>query len=166
MTKKEIVKFLLLRTVGNFLVLFSLYGVGATFGPALTYEVKFRIAQARGVEFQVHEQPIAQLPITEKEKKKEKVEPGFNDVISGSTTQILRPVDTSFSLIIPKIGASTKIFPNVDSENEAEFTQILQQGIAHAKGTVFPGIKGNTYLLLTQQIIGGMLEHIMQSFIY
>jgi hypothetical protein len=39
MTKQDIFKFLTIRTIGNFLLLFSLYGVGATFAPSLYYEL-------------------------------------------------------------------------------------------------------------------------------
>jgi sortase A len=38
------------------------------------------------------------------------------------------------------------VFPNVDPGNPDEFKPVLQQGVAHAKGTVFPGMVGNTYL--------------------
>jgi hypothetical protein len=54
MTFAEGMKFVTLRTLGNFLVLLSLYGVGATFGPALYYEVQFHVMQVRGVHFTIH----------------------------------------------------------------------------------------------------------------
>ena len=46
MSKAEITKFLVLRTIGNFLVLFGLFGVVMTFGKPLYYELKFKIIQA------------------------------------------------------------------------------------------------------------------------
>ncbi len=148
-TRRDAAKFLLLRTIGNFLVLFSLYGVAATFGPALSYETKYRIAQARGVKYVVaYDQP--QLPVANQhlpiDTQNKPAEPGFTDVLTGETEQVLYAKDTSFSIIIPKIGASAKIFPNVDATNPDEFMPVLQEGIAHAKGTVFPGMNGNIYL--------------------
>lgn len=151
MTRSETIKFLILRSVGNFLVLFAIYGVIATFGPAMIAEAKYRIGQARGVTYTVAEEttlsdppPLAieispsPTPLPEG--------PTFASVISGPKEQILVPKDPHFSIIIPKIGASAKVFPNVDATNEGEFLPILQKGIAHAKGTVFPGLPGNTYL--------------------
>ena len=67
-------------------------------------------------------------------------------VLSGPKEQLLIAPDPNFSILIPKIGASAKIFPNVDPSAENEFLPILQHGVAHAKGTVFPGVPGNTYL--------------------
>ncbi|MDP3941451.1 MAG: sortase, partial [bacterium] len=72
--------------------------------------------------------------------------PTFASVIAGPKEQVLVPKDPNFSILIPKIGANAKIFPNIDPTSEAEFLPVLQEGIAHAKGTVFPGIDGNTYL--------------------
>ena len=49
MHRSEAIRFIILRSVGNFLLLFSLYGVVATFGPSLIVEAQFRIAQVRGM---------------------------------------------------------------------------------------------------------------------
>jgi sortase A len=60
--------------------------------------------------------------------------------------QELIPSDTNFSILIPRIGATAKIFPNVDPSNENQFLPILMKGVAHAAGSVFPGMNGNVYL--------------------
>jgi len=142
MSFREKLKFVLLRSVGNFLLLFSIYGVLATFGPALEYEVAYRVAQVRGVSYRVAEA---------RELQPDQVAvgntgPSFGSLLSGEKEQILIPNDTDFSILIPKIGASAKVFPNIDPDNEKDFLPVLQKGIAHAKGTVFPGFPGNTYL--------------------
>lgn len=141
MTRKEALKFITLRTIGNFLLLFSLYGVGATFGPALYYELQYQIIKTRGIQYTVA--PLRQDSAGQAEQP---VTPGFGQILAGSTQQLLVPKDTQFSIVIPKIGASAKVFPNIDPEKEDEFLPILTEGIAHAKGTVFPGMKGNVYL--------------------
>lgn len=150
MTASEKIKFVLVRSIGNFLVLFALYGVAATFGPALYHEVIFRIIQARGVEFRVQAQEHAIAPPEEVAMPTPTVAPregpGFAEVLAGSKEQVLIPKDTAFSIVIPKIGASAKVISNVDPANPQEFLPRLQEGIAHAKGSVFPGMKGNTYL--------------------
>jgi len=133
---KQDIRFLILRTFGNFLFLFAIFGVIATFGPAGYYEVQYRVIQARGVEFQVSE-TLADEP---------KETASFADLLTGSKEQELSPIDTEFSILIPKIGATSKIIPNVDPSNENAFLPALSQGVAHAQGSVFPGLEGNVYL--------------------
>ncbi|MEN9407417.1 MAG: hypothetical protein RLZZ455_633 [Candidatus Parcubacteria bacterium] len=160
MTHQETIKFLVLRSIGNFLVLFALFGVFATFGPAMSAEATYRIAQVRGVRYAVADTPTkvqpdvdTQLPtgvpgisVTPVPVQPVEEGPSFASVIAGPKDQTLVPPDAEFSLVIPKIGASAKVFPNVDPTDEAAFLPLLTKGIAHAKGTVFPGVPGNTYL--------------------
>lgn len=153
MSGKEKVKFLILRTVGNFLVLFSIFGIVATFGPALYYEVAFRISEARGVKYIIASLPpppvivpgkilVTPTPVPVKITGVD----NFAQVLSGPKLQILTPVDTQFSIVIPKIGASARVIANVDPTDQTKFLPLLQKGVAHAKGSVFPGQKGNIYL--------------------
>lgn len=136
MTRHEAVKFVILRSTGNFLLLVSLYGVVMTFGPALTQEAKFQIAKIRGINYKIATNAAPH----------EGTSNTFGEVISGAKEQVLVPEDPLFSVVIPKIGANARIFPNIDPNNEGEFLKTLTQGVAHAKGTVFPGMKGTTYL--------------------
>ncbi len=145
MSRRDVIRFLILRTLGNFLLLFAIFGVLATFGPSLYYEVYFRIAQAKGVTYTV---PDEKTPLGEilKKYKEDQISGGLGALLTGSKEQILIPKDAEFSILIPKIGASTKVFPNIDSSKESEFLPVLQRGVAHAKGTFFPGMKGNIYM--------------------
>lgn len=136
MTKDEIFRYLILRTIGNFFILLSLFGVGATFGPALYYEVSFRIDQARGVHYVVADKHIAQST----------PDGPLGQLKKDDNNKILMPNDTFFDIVIPKIGANAKIYANTDPGNETEYSEILTKGVAHAKGTVFPGMIGTTYL--------------------
>ncbi len=138
MTTKEAIRFVIIRSIGNFLVLFAIFGVFAIMGPALYYEILFRIMQVRGVSFAIETE--------NKEEKDVKMSPGFADIVAGPKEQILIPSDTLFSILIPKIGANAKIIPNVDPTDENIFLPALQLGVAHAMGTFFPGQKGNIYL--------------------
>jgi LPXTG-site transpeptidase (sortase) family protein len=141
MKREEIIKFLIIRSLGNFLLLLAIYGVGATFGPILYFEAQYHIAQARGVHYAVADisesgKSVTPTPASGK---------GFGD-LGESQTHVLTPVDPNFDVIIPKIGANSKVFPNVDASNQDEFLPLLLQGVAHAKGSVFPGLPGTTYL--------------------
>jgi len=59
---------------------------------------------------------------------------------------ILLGVDSYFSIVIPKINAKSKIIPNVDTSDEVSYNKALRDGVAHAKGTFFPGQGKNVYL--------------------
>lgn len=139
MTRREIVTFLIWRSIGNFLVLFALFGVFATFGPAIYFEIQFRVLEAKGVTYTVaeHIPTNPQIPVNQS---------GFQAILSQSKQQVLIPVDTDFSIVIPKIGANARVIPNVDATNPDEYLPALMKGVAHTKGTVFPGMKGNIYL--------------------
>lgn len=58
----------------------------------------------------------------------------------------LQAPDAYFSIVIPKIEAKAKILPNIDASKLVEYQPALMKGVAHAKGTVFPGMTGTIYL--------------------
>lgn len=148
--RSEIISFLIIRTIGNFLVLFAIFGILATFGPALYYEVSFRVVQARGIKYVVASTPSVQNPninqVAVRQSNQSYGVDNFAQVLSGPKQQILIPKNTDFSIIIPKIGATAQVFSNIDPSNPNSFLPVLMKGVAHAKGTVFPGEKGNIYL--------------------
>lgn len=65
---------------------------------------------------------------------------------SSTDSSKIVPADENFSIIVPKIGANSKIVENVDPYNPSEYQQKLTQGVAHAKGSALPGERGNTFL--------------------
>ncbi len=56
------------------------------------------------------------------------------------------PVNTDFSIVIPKIEAKAPIIANVDPTSSILYLPALKKGVAHAVGTALPGQIGNTYL--------------------
>ena len=125
-----------LRTLGNFLILASFLMLGKTFGPVIFQEAVYSFRQFRGVKTIVvaktaPEAPNAFLALIDK----------FN-----TTEEILAPPDPQFSIIIPKIAAVSRVVANVDSGNYDEYITALKQGVAHARGTAFPGDGGHIYL--------------------
>ncbi len=141
MTRQER-KFFILRSIGNFLLLFAIFGVFSTFGPALYFEVQFRVIQARGITYKIADSES----VTEIVKGEDKSQPSFGDLLTGEKEQEIAAPDEEFSIVIPKIGAASKISPNVDPSNEDSFLPVLKTSVAHAQGTVFPGMPGNIYL--------------------
>ncbi len=135
MKRSEIIRYLILRTIGNFLLLFAISGVTLTFGQALYQEALYRLINLRGVRFVVTD---------DKQKQSERV--GFGQLLAkeGETIAIT-PVDADFGIVIPKINANARVLPNVDPSSYKEYMAALKLGVAHAAGTALPGMAGNTY---------------------
>lgn len=129
MKKSQFYKLLILRSIGNFLVFFALFGIFATIGPALYYEARFQLDNFTGTKYVVTQPntPVSQLKNIANNEK------------------ILVPPDPYFSIVIPKIGAASRVIINVDPTNPTEYLKALKEGIAHAKGTVFPGMNGISF---------------------
>jgi len=132
-------------------LLFAVFGVFATFGPVAYYEAQFKLREYQGVRYQLID-PTANQNEPSFPKRgsirssQTTVDDSLLSILADKRTRVIIPKDTNFSIVIPKIGASAKVFPNVDSGNQNTFLPILQQGVAHAAGTVFPGMSGNIYL--------------------
>lgn len=141
--KRTVLKLLALRTIGNFLVLFTIFGFFATFGPAGYYEINYRIEKARGVSYVLAETPKSSYKNVEEDPQ---ATSSFKIIKGSDKEKVLIPPSANFSIVIPKIGASQAVKANVDPSNEPEYLEALKTSIAHAKGTAFPGLNGTTYL--------------------
>ncbi len=58
----------------------------------------------------------------------------------------ITPIDTDFGIVIPKLGANARIIANVDPYNSRVYQAALARGVAHARGTVYPGTPGSIFL--------------------
>lgn len=56
------------------------------------------------------------------------------------------PVDEEFGIIIPKIGANSKVIADVNPYDSKVYQYALTKGVAHAKGTALPSEIGNMFL--------------------
>ncbi len=137
------------RTLGNFLILGSVITLVITFWPILSAEVKYRFDDVLGVKFGVSDNSSLGDEDISNEEISPTPEVGFGDLIedeSGTTFSTIVPKSTKFGVVVEKIGANSTIIPNIDPSNRAEYEKALKQGIAHAKGSVFPGQKGVSFL--------------------
>ena len=55
-------------------------------------------------------------------------------------------VSTHFSVVIPSIDAKSDIIANVNAGDFVEYERALRDGVAHARGTYFPGQGKNIFL--------------------
>ena len=58
----------------------------------------------------------------------------------------LTPPNTDFAIVIPKIGAVAPVVGDVDPFDPKNYLPALFRGVAHARGTAYPGEFGNTYI--------------------
>jgi sortase A len=59
---------------------------------------------------------------------------------------VIRPVDESFGIVVPKIGANAPVVADVDPYDETVYQEALSRGVAHAAGTSYPGEGGPVFL--------------------
>lgn len=109
----------LLRGIGAGLFAFAIVGVIFSFYPILKEEISFRLHKPSKI--------------------------GFGDLIESPNASELG-LDPFFSIYIPKIDARAKVIPNVNAGNYNQYTNALQEGVAHAAGTHFPGQGRLVYL--------------------
>jgi len=112
-----------LSRISNGLLILGLIGFIFTYGPLLKSELEYRLR--KNLDQRVY----------------------FGDLLNiEPSSSVVAAPDPNFSLVIPKINAQAKILANINASNPKEYLQALQHGVAHAKGTVFPGMKGPIYL--------------------
>ncbi len=110
-----------LDILGSALILAALAILVFTFWPVAKEEAKYSYKQTFNIKYSVDPQPGT------KEKK-------------------LTPPNTDFSIVIPKIGAVAPVVAEVDPIDPQNYLAALKKGVAHAKGTAYPGNFGNTYI--------------------
>lgn len=65
---------------------------------------------------------------------------------SNNKKNAIIPNDENFGIVIPKINANSKVVKNVNPFNSSEYQVALTKGVAHAKGSAYPGQFGNVFL--------------------
>lgn len=73
------------------------------------------------------------------------VKPAFNPLIDPQGNTIT-PVNTDFSLIIPKVGINTNVVAGVNPASKPGYLEALEKGVAHASTSFYPDEDGTVYL--------------------
>ena len=121
----------LIKTFGAGLLAFAALTLMFSFGPIIEQELTYRIGSKTLVE------PKYNLPSKEVEAER---------IIQVQKEALDYGVSSYFSVVIPKINASSNVIANVDVSRKQEYLEALQKGVAHAKGTNFPGQNGSIFL--------------------
>jgi len=93
------------------------------FGPVIFQEFRYRVASKEMPVMVEH----AGTTVSEKKEK-------------------MVPVDANFSILIPKIRANSRVVKDVDPYDSRIYQEALSRGVAHAKGSAYPGEKGNVFI--------------------
>lgn len=123
-TLKIKVLYTLARGIGAGLVGFVVIAALFTFGPVIKNEISYDLYHPSQVDLISQRQAL---------------------LINAANTSAIQKeaqnfgVNSYFSIVIPKIAAYANIIANVDPSNEVEYDKALMEGVAHAKGTYFPG---------------------------
>ena len=129
-------RYVLIRTVSNFLLLSGLFFLLADFGPLAIQVAWYKIRQIRGINYTLEK--VGAVPETE-------VSP-FGVLMRKYPPIRVEPVSTDFGIVIERIGVNAPIVANVNIASYKEYFESLKAGVAHAAGSVLPGESGNTYL--------------------
>lgn len=135
----EYLRILVLRTIGNFLILSSLFMIGKTFYNPVKEEIRYFVDNIIHKKYVVVQKAPIQKP---QNQNKGFLAKSFNF----NQVEALVPEDPNFSIIIPKIGANAKIIPDIDASNESIYLDALNKGVAQVLGTAFPGEGGHIFL--------------------
>lgn len=119
-----------LRGVGAGIIAYAIIFFMFTYGPVIKEEISYRLGQKTQATTALNLQDLAKAKTTV-EVQEEAETLGINSY---------------FSVFIPKIDAKANIIANVDASDEGSYTEALAEGIAHARGTYFPGQGKRVYL--------------------
>lgn len=134
-------KVFLIRFLGYLFIMLGLTTLTLIIEPVLAEEFKYRFDQMTGKRYVLPSVVTSDANSLAEEGRSE----GFGN-LSLEGAEIVVPVSTDFGIVIEKINANAKVIPNVDPTNEADYMKALSLGVAHARGTAFPGQPGNIYL--------------------
>ncbi|MCA9371714.1 sortase [Candidatus Woesebacteria bacterium] len=144
--KTDFIRVLLLRTFGNFLILSSLFFIGKMFYLPVQAEVRFYIDQYNHRSYVVAPEEIIEQTQETSQNAQPIIEKGsLAKAFKDENVELLVPINTDFSIVIPKIAANAPIISNVNAGDEKEYLDALQKGVAHTKGTAFPGEGGHMF---------------------
>ena len=118
------------RGIGAGLIAYAIIFFMFTYGSLIKDEVSYRLSGGK-----INE---SYLSLVDKAKAESTAQVQEEAVSLG--------VNSYFSVVIPKIDAKANIIANVDAANEKEYLTALEEGVAHAKGTYFPGQGKRVYL--------------------
>lgn len=141
--RREYLYLLTLRTIGNFMILISLFFIARTLYEPAHQEIQFMFDQLTNKTYVI---ATKEEELSFSLQKANDQKGLLTRTIDGKTAEVLVPEDPNFSVVIPKIGANARVISGVNTANEREYSEALKKGVAQALGTAFPGEGGHIFL--------------------
>jgi len=123
----------LMRGIGAGMIGFAVILFVFAFGPVVREEILYKLGE-RGIDYRANKF----------ENLVDKAEADKTIAVQQEAENF--GINPAFSIVIPKINAASNIIANVDASESQAYLDALQKGVAHAKGTYFPGQGRNIYL--------------------
>lgn len=134
MFNKKRFKIVIIKSAINFVVIVASIYILAAFAPFIYYESIY------------HFHSVFNPPVSATTNYKISGKGTISDIVIGPSTDQLKPANTSFSIVIPKIDVNEQIVDNVNPNDNSQIVKDLKNGVGHATGTSYPDQSGNTYL--------------------
>lgn len=134
-----------IRFLGYFLIQVGLITLTLIIEPVSNEEFRYRINNMMNRHYTVPKVVTSTSPQGLTPSQDSGGSSSFGDLLMGGSPVIV-PVSTDFGIVIEKIGANALVVSDVDPTNNNAYIAALAKGVAHAKGTTYPGQKGNIYL--------------------
>ena len=122
-----------LRGLGAGLIGFAVIVVLFTYGPIIKEEVLYNFRNVTPNESKISTESLVDVAEADR-------------IVAVQQEAQEQGVNSYFSVVIPKINAASNVIANVDASSEEDYQAALKNGIAHAKGTYFPGQGNNIFL--------------------
>lgn len=132
----DFIRVLTLRTIGNFLIILSLFTIIKTFYEPVKGEISYFFDRASGKQYLLSDSAEAQ-DLSQKGK--------LAELVRNNKVQLITPKDPNFSIVVPAIAANAAVYANVNAADSKEYLETLKKGVAHAAGTSFPGESGHIF---------------------
>lgn len=128
--KRKFWLFVTIRTLANALIIGGIIFAFISFWPFVNQELRYWWDEFRGQQYVLAGENISG------EKKK-----GFADLLPAPPPITVVPANTDFGIIIEKIDVNSPVVGDVNSAIYKEYIAALANGVAHARGTAYPGSK-------------------------
>ena len=128
--KRKFWLFVAIRTVANALIIGGVIFAFISFWPFISQELRYWWDNFRGQQY-----------VLAGEQAQEQKKSGFADLLPAPPPITVVPASTDFGIVIEKIDVNSPVVADVNSGNYKEYIAALSKGVAHAKGTAYPGSK-------------------------
>ncbi|MFC1647047.1 sortase [Patescibacteria group bacterium] len=124
------------KTIGLGMIVLSFIGMALTQIPKIALETSYKTKQVKK-DINDVVKPVKPIP---------PAAPVMFDPMVSPDGQPITPINTEFSIIIPKIGVNASVIPFVNPVKTADYNEALKRGVAHASTSFTPDQNGTSYL--------------------